>query len=233
MCCNMWPIPISSPLFLCMHVCECVCVCVVHPFCSFHCPEPHERWKQVPYPVLGDVQWLHEHMKASVGGKKDPVNFRGWDINSWLKPEDDASNRKINTEEAPTAEKYFELQMGHVGGFVSFFFKYASIFSSQWNLHHADAALSWLHVFNSSVCLSPWLHWWSSCLPPMRGPPSCGGPVLGSCCGGPRLLTPFCVSVHFIHVWLVPQSIFSSGVVLWGVEPVYPALQQEETQQNK
>lgn len=62
---------------------------------------------------------------------------------------------------APTAEKYFEVQMCHVGGFVSFFFKYSSIISSQWNLHHTDAALSWLHVFNSSVCLSPWLHWCS------------------------------------------------------------------------
>lgn len=36
-------------------------------------------------------------------------------------------------------------------------------------------------------------------------------------------LTPFGVRIHFIYVWLVPQSVFSSGVVLRGVGPVYPA----------
>lgn len=54
----------------------CACMCVVHPFCSFHCPEPHERWKQVPYPVLGDLQWLHVHMKAAAEGKKRPSELQ-------------------------------------------------------------------------------------------------------------------------------------------------------------
>lgn len=139
----------------------CACICVVHPFCYFHCPEPHERWKQIPYPVLGDLQWLHVHMKAAAATKKAKwtsevgILIPGWSQGMMLQT--GRSTRKT----APTAEKYFEVQMCHVGGFVSFFFKYSSIFSSQWNLHHTDAALSWFHVFNSSVCLSPWLHWCS------------------------------------------------------------------------
>lgn len=153
MCCNVWPAPIFS-LSMCMHVC-----C---PSILFF-PLPRATWKAETSSVscAGWPSMTSCAYESSSRGKKPKwtsevgILIPGWSQGMMLQT--GRSTRKT----ASTAEKYFEVQMCHVGGFVSFFFKYSSIFSSQWNLHHTDAALSWLHVFNSSVCLSPWLHWCS------------------------------------------------------------------------
>lgn len=97
MCCNVRP----APVFLSEHVHA--CVLSIHSVLSI--AQSHikggNKFCILCWVTFNRSMCIWKQQQR----KKGQVNFRGWDINSWLKPGDDASNRMINTEGSPDSRK--------------------------------------------------------------------------------------------------------------------------------